>query len=623
MQDLLYKLERERWNWAKQGVEEFRNGFLRLQETNPEKKRVLIGVYGPTQVGKTTLILKVLGIAEDKMNILSKALRGKRSAGHSATVTSTIYQRSSSDFFVLVYPEGSEKRCDTLSELEDALYDVRVKVEENDIFSTKPLIIKIANTFFNERELMKRKQDIEIIDLPGDDSREVKEIRHVNRCLKEYLPLCRVCILMEISSQLVSLTQLDREFVRDWKWMPSQFRIVLTRAVTSSSVIRLIKNEAFTSTTQFQRFFESELDRYATEDEQIATKVYPLEFGDSWDGIKKQDVELYNRTKPWIDETMAQLVEDLSSVHSPQSEIEQVKDLERYAIKRSKEEFEALARKKAQHLDKLQDVERSIKLRSRKKVQAVDELDEFIEQGKEIEKERLTKPVAAKLRRWKYRSLSEKKTTVLKNDFYFYLDNLKEEYQDRIESWNRKVKTFVQHHGLKTDPITLEFKEKSASFLDNHYIMKTYLRKGNFNEDCEILDRKLLEANDESYATVATAIETQKDKLVKDVNSLIYRRNALIQTIDEEIMNEKKEIQRLEQSLVEIKKLMKTARHEWNLDIERSKKFNEFLKNAFVIEAKRLQQLIVATHTRSEEKWLYHQYLNIIYSDVERITKNV
>ena len=94
MKDLLGRLSEQHLNWALEGKDEYERGFLRLKKPEGEKRRVLIGVYGPTQVGKTTLILKLLGIKENRIIELSSALRGKRQMGNSATVTTSIYQRS-------------------------------------------------------------------------------------------------------------------------------------------------------------------------------------------------------------------------------------------------------------------------------------------------------------------------------------------------------------------------------------------------------------------------------------------------------------------------------------------------------------------------------------------------
>ena len=62
--DLLTRLEEDKDQWIYEAIDHFNEGFLRFDGQKYEKDQVLIGVYGPTQVGKTTLILTMLGIGD-------------------------------------------------------------------------------------------------------------------------------------------------------------------------------------------------------------------------------------------------------------------------------------------------------------------------------------------------------------------------------------------------------------------------------------------------------------------------------------------------------------------------------------------------------------------------------
>lgn len=111
------------------GVEEFQSGFLGLQERGDTKQRVTIGVYGPTQVGKTTLILKILVIRDMYLAALSKALRGNRAIGNSATVTSTNYRQSDDDTFHVYFPDGQTRSCVDLPQLAEVMTELQETVE--------------------------------------------------------------------------------------------------------------------------------------------------------------------------------------------------------------------------------------------------------------------------------------------------------------------------------------------------------------------------------------------------------------------------------------------------------------------------------------------------------------
>lgn len=51
-------------------------------------------VFGKTQVGKTTLLMDLMGVSPAAMERVSTALRGGRAHGHSATATTMEYRRS-------------------------------------------------------------------------------------------------------------------------------------------------------------------------------------------------------------------------------------------------------------------------------------------------------------------------------------------------------------------------------------------------------------------------------------------------------------------------------------------------------------------------------------------------
>lgn len=53
-----------------------------------------VAVYGKTQVGKTSLILELMGVAPEAQARVCKVLRGGRPEGQSATTMATVYRRS-------------------------------------------------------------------------------------------------------------------------------------------------------------------------------------------------------------------------------------------------------------------------------------------------------------------------------------------------------------------------------------------------------------------------------------------------------------------------------------------------------------------------------------------------
>jgi hypothetical protein len=620
MQQLLSNLEKHRWDWAHRGVEDFRKGFLRLKETTKQKGRVLIGIYGPTQVGKTTLILKLLGIREEMMTPFSKALRGSRKYGNSATVTSTIYQQSPDDAFYLIRPDGRKVTCKTLQELAAGMEQLRADVEGGRLSEVKPLTLQIAKSLFQLEELDKRKQTIEILDLPGDDSREKLEVEHVNRCLEEYLPHCRLCIVMESASHLISLTQLKRENVSDWMLLPHKYIIVLSKALSSASVKEKVRNQEFSSASAFQNHFKGEIKR-GTKENIDEAKVYPLDFGDTWEQIKREDPELHERTAAWMNELLQQLTADLSSVYTPENELKNLKSMEGLIQKKKKEHYDQLQKEKEEITEKISDLEVSQKVIKQKMDDIEIEQEDLRGLEELISSLSFKQPAVGYIPGWDARIGNERNATELSSDFYYQAEQLDKAYRTTVNYWNQDLKLRLTEKEIPFKPIKYEFPKLTIGLV-NYYIIQKYFKRTTFDEDLGICMDKLQKANNEVFQ----AVKLEVDKQIKQIQTTIKNRTASLQNRVTELIAEQKKnaetLKKLQRDLAGKDVTMERAKSEWDSDIERSKQLNLYLKKAFVEEVNTLQYKLVSPETSTPEKWAYHQYWNIITADVERIIKD-
>jgi hypothetical protein len=85
-------------------------------------------VFGRTQVGKTTLILK-LGLPAQAVRAVSTVLRGDRKAGNSSTAIPTEYRRSRDDCWRII-GSGQDGEYSSDGEARSALKHVRDKMEK-------------------------------------------------------------------------------------------------------------------------------------------------------------------------------------------------------------------------------------------------------------------------------------------------------------------------------------------------------------------------------------------------------------------------------------------------------------------------------------------------------------
>ncbi len=497
---------------------------------------------------------------------------------------------------------------------------IRDEVERGHVKDTRPLTIQISKAFFQQDELVRRKQTIEVLDLPGDDSREEREVDHVDRCLEEYLPHCSMCIVMENASQVVALSQIKREHVSDWMWLPHQFTIVLSKALSSASVKDQIRSGKLSSASELQGFFSGELYRHV-EGTAAKAKVYPLDFGDTWAQIKQSDPELYDIASPWMDELFLRLAEDLSSIYTPEYEIKALKNMESLLQKKKKENYERLSAKKNDDKAELEGLSRSLKAlcikieNQTEKIKRVNEVEEMIE-GLSFQQ-----PPSGYIPGWTERSGKERSADSLKSDFYYALGQLEKEYRTAVNLWNLEVHVLMDEYALPFSPIDFQFAEKTVHF-DADYVISKYFRQSSFNRDLDSCSDALEEASVETLQKTNRAIKRQKQAMKKSFRQKISSIEMSIALLEESRETLERRIESCEKSITKIELAIEKARIEWEHDIQRSKELNLYLKAAFVNEIKAIQDKLFSKQTSPLEKWAYHQYWNIITADAERITED-
>lgn len=320
MEHTLANLNHQRLNWAYQAKRDFINHFQKLDAKNLEtknSKELTISVYGPTQVGKTTLILTILGIRKDKIKLLSKWLRGNRKLGESATVTVMRYEQSQDNYFHLIAPDGKSKSNISGEELEQALESLRMAIENQEATSVEPFLIQVPSDYFEDNSIR-----LNIIDLPGVESAEQKEVLHVEQCVKYWLPLSEVCLLVDDGGQLTSFTQYQLKEIKDWVRQPDHFRIIPTRAVSLDSVQKKVQSGIIKTSEDLISDYVTILMRVLgvqdddTESKQVLKKIiYPVDFGNSWTVLNQNNPDIYLSAKEIMQDILTELRRDLVSIN--------------------------------------------------------------------------------------------------------------------------------------------------------------------------------------------------------------------------------------------------------------------------------------------------------------------
>ncbi|RGZ88276.1 hypothetical protein [Eubacterium sp. AM46-8] len=128
----LEKFLEDREKWQNNTIEEIRKKVIYKPRSLQNNKigEKLVAIYGSPQIGKTTLILCLLGIAPQFQKKVYNDIRAGVPRGNSSTSTAIIYQQIDADLYGVKYGEsdGCIELCSDM-ELQEKIRKIRIKVE--------------------------------------------------------------------------------------------------------------------------------------------------------------------------------------------------------------------------------------------------------------------------------------------------------------------------------------------------------------------------------------------------------------------------------------------------------------------------------------------------------------
>lgn len=610
--NLLCKLELDKYNWLNRALSIYSESFVRYKTEKAIEPRVLVGIYGPTQVGKTSLILTLLGVGDDKFAAISNALRGGRTKGDSSTITSCIYKQSEDNEFHIFITQEEKVSCSSLDELEQTMKRLRDEIEAGTAFYENPIIIEIAKQYISHMKFLEESRNLSIIDLPGDDSKNEREEAYIQNVLNKYLPLCNVKIIMELSTQIVNLFQMDSPIIKEWMEFPTHFRLVLTRSMSPRSVRKKIEKNKIATLADFQDHYLTELQRSGMN---IQTTIYPLEFGDSMLAMKKRNDSVLEKGGRWIQTLFTQLASDLSSMHTPENQILQMKSIEKSIQNQKKMEVDRLT-EQINHLRLVSiDLKEHIAIQNRIYNYLITQKDRLQNQTKEIDQlqpEPFTFKDDIELINPEFLlSLSKKERF---KSLYFLMRTcelrMEEHYNLELLHWKNKIKSIIKELDFK---INLYFEEKLL--VNNKLEITNKTRGTEIEQYLTYKNNSLIELYCEHISKVNKKVLTRlkKESEIKDSLSNYVLKN---------IHNNKLKAEEKEAQVIGIELELDIVLAEWDLDLKRADNLNAVLKQEAIREHNMMMSKILSKSSTPSEKWLYHHNVIRLMKLAERVVGN-
>lgn len=287
-----------------------------------QRKEAYTVVFGRTQVGKSTLILHLLGVRAAAIGSLSDVLRGGRKSGNSSTALPTEYRRSRDDCWRITWG-GQSWLCLSDDEARDIFGKARKAMEADVALADDALCsVDIPTRYLETASPQFR--GTRVLDLPGMDAANSAEQRFVTRIAESLVPNADLILLVGRADDLTFLMpdQLAVPGMSDWQITPRRFRVVTTYSFTPASVRELAREHGC----------EGDLDKYRERligeilrfrplepSAQSPDLYFPLEFGESWKGAC--DLHSTEMTD-MMDGLMQQLREDIATASTPIGRLE-------------------------------------------------------------------------------------------------------------------------------------------------------------------------------------------------------------------------------------------------------------------------------------------------------------
>ncbi|MBE2279586.1 MAG: hypothetical protein IAE91_04280, partial [Ignavibacteriaceae bacterium] len=251
------------------------------------KGTVTISVYGKSQVGKTTFILNLLNIKQESLKRIHTILRCGSKPGEAATPTAMIYSINFDGIFCIRYSD-SKKEFTSEEDVESELKQVRKRIENESDFQIDEIVIEIPNKYFNDTNDIY----IQIMDLPGINSSNEKESKHVERILKKFIPVSAYIFVFQIGSDINDLSNLFNHNILNttygWNVMPKRYIAIITRAFTAESVFRSFNSDEVNSGKNWiKEHYRKQANINPSNPHNLPeeVKIFPLEMCDSLNDI--------------------------------------------------------------------------------------------------------------------------------------------------------------------------------------------------------------------------------------------------------------------------------------------------------------------------------------------------
>lgn len=298
-----------------------------------QRREPLVAVCGTTQVGKTTLILKLMGVSEEQRGNstalvkLGKALRGNTRlvSGEGGTPTAITYRWSDDGRFHLRTNLGESTSVSTLAELEKWLQGVRDAMKAGDIKASPDAWyrIEIPRQFAGRSP-----HDLVLVDTPGKDVHNRAEVSHLEDIYRGIVATATLVIFVEHSNKIARLPHHVVPGLGGLREFSDRCALVLTHAFSERTFAMGLPDSELTP-VWIQAKMAEEIREVIEWD---PANLFPLEYGQTWHGILIDSPKRATLIRPVIEKMVALLHERVAASLHPDEMVRQFLGVERQIV---------------------------------------------------------------------------------------------------------------------------------------------------------------------------------------------------------------------------------------------------------------------------------------------------
>ena len=613
----------------------------------------LVCVYGKSQVGKTTLILNLIGLKDDDCKKeVSEVLRGGIALGNSSTSTAIIYSQSDSDSYGVRIETLEGNNLTTKVEycssegMRQKIKSIRNDVEKN-LFSNKEILhIFIPKNYFSSSE---SENKISILDLPGVESRNIQEKAHVDSLMTRYIPLSSVCILTCTANEIQSLEKIELPNNIEWKSLPHKFFVVITRSYCAGNIKSFFdKPNKERKPKLFLDFlrneYKKELSKILGKD--FKTKFFLLDMGDSFVSLCKElknekDCREVIETRNWYLSSLRKTILSskgnnlLSCIKELKVIVNKIEDNKIMRIKEIGKKLEEEKNKIVKEIEKLKNTNDNNKCNYREIESSIKQLD-CLNQSVENKLSKAATLFSDKLIARVKKEIGEKSLFKNKNGtIYFYDKNKKcmKIIQDQLmNSFDgivvSEMRLLMENSDLNFDFYPSIFANSIYKQFVNTYETKLYPPSSFFKNlfgNSSKVDIQSAYGYIQQIKTIIQSVIISKFKVAIDKKRDEYSKESkrckyILNKEENTIKSNKTEIERIKDEIDVNNEELGAVQKQKELDKQTLREYLKHATEAYLSQRNKICKKVNSSNTSPTDKFLYIILLGIIDKDYKNIT---